>query len=630
MLYLALLASIKFTNLLLAAFAVVIVCMQELLRGRWHSALVFAVCFLGGFLALWMACGQSLYNIPMYLHNSWHISQGYQQAMGLPTPGQLLWIGLTVIAVLLVYSLLYLIGHCGTSGTLSRVALLAAFLYLAWKHGFVRSDEHLYIFFVSALLPIVAFPALLDDVSHRRWPSQLLLALAGVMCIWGVHSTGRQFGSEILWYKPSRFTDQLRQHYNVLTQWTAFRASYERHLEKEKKRYNLPHTREVIGQASIDVLGHEQAIALYNGFTYRPRPVFQSYSAYTQHLARLNDDFYHSSQAPAYALLQLHAIDNRFPPLDDSLLLRSFIYRYDYVHTERGFQLWQRRSQPLQEDRDTPDFLRRETIKLNQPLELGELTHKRLWATLSLQPSLLGRLRSTLYKPPIVQLKIEDTQGRRSTFRLPLSQAATGFILNPLIEHSADYVCFMMGIARRQVHALTLEVPKKYVPYFHETARLELSELPFAHSGGACHELAVQAYFWMFQSYPITYETPYVPQNVRIDDRDAVMLHAPSTMEFAMPDGATSISGAFGFVEGAYTGHGKTEGATFRILWQKGQQHVELYRRRLEPSTVPGDRGLQDFRVHLQGVTGGSLVLQTDPGANNSWDWTVWTAIKID
>jgi hypothetical protein len=146
----------------------------------------------------------------------------------------------------------------------------------------------------------------------------------------------------------------------------------------------------------------------------------------------------------------------------------------------------------------------------------------------------------------------------------------------------------------------------------------------------ASHDQLMRVAFRVFQSYPINYETPLTPQEVQIDGRPAVMMHAPSTMEFVVPESATTVSGAFGFAKGAYTGSGQTDGAIFRILWQDGQQHIELYQRRLDPLTVPGDRGLQDFHVDLKGLSGGKLVLQVDPGSNTNWDWTVWTAIKID
>ena len=147
MLFLALLASIKFTYLILGSFTVLIVCVQELLQGRWHIALRLAACFLAGFLVLWMACGQSLYNLPIYLYNSWHISQGYQQAMGLPTPGQPFWLGITVLAALSAYGLLYLIRHFGNIP--HPVSLrLAGYVYLpgleAWFRALRRAHVHFF------------------------------------------------------------------------------------------------------------------------------------------------------------------------------------------------------------------------------------------------------------------------------------------------------------------------------------------------------------------------------------------------------------------------------------------------------------------------------------------------------
>lgn len=491
-LFLALLAMIKFTNLLLATFSVVIFCLQELFRGRWHIAIFHATFFFAGFLVLWIACGQNPINLPMYLYNSWQISQGYQQTMGVLTPVQPFWLGITVLITLSFYGLLYLVLNFDKPHTLSRFTLLAAFIFFVWKHGFNRSDNHMFIFFVSALLPVISFPALLDDPPHRRWLSQSLLTLAGILCVLGIHSTNIHLGrSDAISDATSRFINRLWRHYDFIGHWKFFHTNYDIELEKEKQQFNLPHTREIIDQAPIDVIGYEQVIVLYNGFTYRPRPVFQSYSTFTPQLARLNDDFYRSSQAPEYVLFKIQTIDNRFPTLDDSLLLRSFPNYYEYVHTERGFQLWKRRLQPQLEGGVLTSLLRSENIKLNQSLKLGELANKRLWVTIRLKPSWLGRIRDFIYKLPMVSLTVEDTQGQHSTFRLTLPQAATGFILNPLIQDNADYLCFSIGTGNRQVRALTIEVPEKNRKFFSETVYLELSELPPVSNLGSsfnCHD----------------------------------------------------------------------------------------------------------------------------------------------
>ena len=84
--------------------------------------------------------------------------------------------------------------HVNKSHTLSRFVLLTVFMYLVWEHGFVRSDGHMFIFFANALLTVIAFPALLDDLPHRHWPAQVLLGLASLLCVWGLHSTGMQVG----------------------------------------------------------------------------------------------------------------------------------------------------------------------------------------------------------------------------------------------------------------------------------------------------------------------------------------------------------------------------------------------------------------------------------------------------
>ena len=63
-LFLALLASTKFTHFILTSFSVLIVCTQALLRGRWHKALLLSACFLAGYLALWIACGHKRGSLP--------------------------------------------------------------------------------------------------------------------------------------------------------------------------------------------------------------------------------------------------------------------------------------------------------------------------------------------------------------------------------------------------------------------------------------------------------------------------------------------------------------------------------------------------------------------------------------
>jgi hypothetical protein len=493
-LVLSLLAGIKFTFFIGAVFFVLLAALQSVLRGRRLRALCLASCFTVGYVCVWLGCGQRIGNLGLYLRNSWDLARGYHAAMALHTPAYPFWLSMGTLVGLAIYVVLHLGPSRRRSGVLFPLVGLSVFLYLTWKHGFVRSDGHMLFFFITALLPVVGFPALLGDGGRGQRVAQAVLVATAVLAVWGIYRVDAQLKrGNVLRAGPADFQRKLGRQARLLGGLGSYRLEYARDLDAERRRLDLPATRSVIGRGSIDVLGYEQAIALYNGFRYRSRPMLQSHLVFTPYLARLNEDFYRSDRAPAYALLKIQTIDGRFPALDDPLLLRSFLYRYDYAHTEHGFQLWKQRARPLREGGDPLRVLGRATLRLNEPWRLGSLRDHRLWATLRLRPSWAGQVRDALYKPPLVTLVIEDTRGRHSAFRLTLPQAAIGFILNPVIEDGDDYLCFAAGAAKRQVAALTLRVARPDTGFFSASADLELAELPPAPRRGSCDPIEPEA-----------------------------------------------------------------------------------------------------------------------------------------
>ena len=102
-------------------------------------------------------------------------------------------------------------------------------------------------------------------------------------------------------------------------------------------------------------------------------------------------------------------------------------------------------------------------------------------------------------------------------------------------------------------------------------------------------------------------------------------------MVFALPAGATTISGQFGFLPGAYTNGNKTDGAQFTVYWTDGTRRIDLFQKFLDPMTWAEDRGLQHFSADLHELSGGRLCLEIGPGPeqNAACDWTGWTNILI-
>ncbi len=625
--FLALLAVVKFTNLMLCGFVVLCAVGHSLWARRNREAALHAATFFGGFLLIWMLCGQNPLNLPAYFLHSLQISSGYQEAMGIDGGWPALWKGIVVGAALAGYILWHLWKQTDKPRAFAGCAMLAAFLYLSWKHGFVRADGHMIGFFYAALLPITAFPVLLRDDASMAWMRRWLMAPLGVLCLFGLYNALSGVITETLGVFQGRVFGNV---YNALN-LEKLRSGYNDRLGEQRGSGDMPKTRAIIGDRSVDVLGYEQSAAIFNRFNYQPRPVFQSYTVYTPVLARLNYDHYAGDRAPDFVLVKMHSLDGRLTSIDDSAVLALLMYRYEYVHTEKTYQLWRKRPDPFDPAAFAPKPLAEQTLPIGDLWDISAHAHQNLWIEIDARASLLGRARTFLYKPPVLSLVVEDTNGNRSTYRLPAPMGRAGFILNPLIEDLLGLVNFSGGDPERRVARVGVSLAEEDRAFYQPTAVFRLSTLEPTIAGQEFFREMNRERFNLFKTPPRAYEAQNPPSETMVDGEPAMILHAPSEMSFDVPRGATSITGKYGFMPGAYTEGGNTNGAEFIIRWSNGQEQAILLKRLLDPKEKADDRGLQAFNVDLSNRPAGRVYLSIQPGphGNNSWDWTVWSNIEI-
>ncbi len=487
-------SQIKFTDFTLSTALVLVVCAYCLWMRYWRNALLLALTFFTTFLVIWVLCGQQLANLPTYFINSWAISQSYQWAMAIPSPPTAFALGLIVLLSLVLYAFCHLKLNPDKPRAIANVLILGAFIYLNWKHGFVRSDGHMIGFFFCAMLPLVAYPSLLDDPDRFRHVHRWAFVLLLVLSILGTESALNGVTRGIFSLMESRFWDKL---YSV-SHWTNTRQLYRENLGAQRAGADLSQTHAVIGQSTVDILGVEQSVALLNRFNYKPRPVMQSYSTWNPRLAQLNYDFYASDEAPEYVLIKVQTIDDRLPVIDDSLVLRLLIYRYEFVRGEKGFLLWKKKSGPFDATQFDPKPLHTEMLPVGQSLSLQPWSDRPLWLKIDLKPSPLGAARVFFYKPPMVQLVVKNAAGNNRSFLLPVTMAQTGFIVSPLIDDPASLMEFAANRSKRQVGSVHLEIAPEDQKYFADAAEFSLSELPIPDSG--------EKYF----SYTLSQHVPYV------------------------------------------------------------------------------------------------------------------------
>jgi hypothetical protein len=97
---------------------------------------------------------------------------------------------------------------------------------------------------------------------------------------------------------------------------------------------------------SVDVYPTEQAMVLAHGLQYRPRPVFQSYMAYTPALEAANAAALRGPAAPDWVLFHLRPIDGRLPALDDAASWPELLARYRWAGVAGDMAVLQRRADP--------------------------------------------------------------------------------------------------------------------------------------------------------------------------------------------------------------------------------------------------------------------------------------------
>jgi hypothetical protein len=621
---LAILALIKFTNMMLAGFAVLCVAAHHIWRRRWVDLAVSSGSFVLSFLAGWLLCRQDLANIPAYVLTSLNASSGYGEGMALYEQPLVLAIGLGGALTLAVYYLLSLWGRRDLPLALASMLIAAASTFMNWKHGYTRADGHVFAHYISCLLVPVTFPVLLADDGPFPRIKAALLWIVAACSIWGILAVLPASITDA----PAAWNYNLKKTINSLGELSVLKRNARAEFDTVAQPHIMPGIRTKVGNYSIDMIGNEQAYLIFNHFNYTPRPVFQSYLPYTAELMRLNEAFFQSERAPLFVLHKMDTIDYRLPPLEDSLSTRYLYYHYSYVMEERGMQLWRRN--PPDPSLDGQTLLSESTVEFGQSVPVPDHGDTPIWCEVVARPSLLGSARAFLYKAPILTMEVTDAGGFKSTYRVIRRMAEAGFMIYPYFTSGYNVQRFMAGEPAQRVQSFALQMPLDQRKYFQSGITVKFYTLkPIPRTPGI-QSGSPEEKFRVFDRVPVYANALYPIAILQEGDKEVLFAHPPSTIEFQVNFPATRVSGKFGFAAGAYKPPNLTDGAEFIIEWIGAEGSTQLFKRLLAPAYIAADRGMQSFDLAIpQG--GGRLVLRITPGPNNdlAFDWTYWTDVKF-
>jgi hypothetical protein len=619
------LSQLKFTYLMISSAAVLTSMACWALRGTWARVGALALGYLCAVAAAWAAAGQNLGNLYPYVRRSIEISSGYADAMGTDESWATFLSGAALALLCLAFLWEVFRKAPERAFGLCASGFLAFLLFVVWKESFIRADlvtlgGHVFGFFTSLLILGPALPGLFFPGRRWHWfDSSIVLCLVAVACF------------DPGYYRQGPRVNWQRVYGNMMTlrHLSARPAEWQSSLESASDAEALPAVRAAVGRGTVDVYNFNIGKAFLNNLNVSARPIFQSYSAYTPSLEGWNLRFYQSERAPDYLLWNDAGVDARYPGQDDGRIVAALPGHYEPVLSEKGYWLFRKLSPISRSPLELRMILKR-TLTLSEELKLPEGINHALWISVQAEPNNLGRLRSLLYKPAIINISVTDINGSRSTWRMLPRMSADGFMLAPRLEAGSDLVSLMHGDARTWVSSLHFEAPAGQDEYWsHMDVKVyQMPGLPI-NPGSPYNAWAVNLGIFDRPAISVASEKPLA---IFEDPEKKLLVHAPGEVVFAVPTAARWVSLKFGIRSGAYTDGGNTDGVEFSIYaeWTTGRRE-RLWTRYLNPVSVPGDRGTQRIDLAIPADAPARLVLRTGTGPANDdrWDWSYLSGVRF-
>jgi len=196
-----------------------------------------------------------------------------------------------------------------------------------------------------------------------------------------------------------------------------------------------------VGKSTIDVYPWNTHLLVENRFNYHPRPVFQSYTAYTPYLENLNFEFINSDSAPQFVAYEFESIDGRYPLFDEPKLNLVLTRNYNLVDTftsgARNILLLEKKkgAKPVKLEK-----VREYNQKLSDPIIPKDGMFYEIHSTFNLN----GKLNGLLDHAPALFLAIHSTDGAHM-YRTSPNLLQSGIFSTWQIKNTEEFKIFMLN-----------------------------------------------------------------------------------------------------------------------------------------------------------------------------------------
>lgn len=410
-------------------------------RKRWAMVAGLALVPALTLIVAWLVAGQPFNGLYDFVVSMVPVISGYTDAMSLDFFGEPSFFkSARDVAVYVVLSvvMLFVLVKSSRQGILEKFYLLAVaalFLLVVFKATFVRHGDHP----AAAAVGLLYFGGIVGFLATRKaWIVCLLLGGSGFYYI--ADHDGKFAINKWPEIIKKRYADGLIGVYSRFVNASGLNIEYEDTIAAMKQKNLVP-----LLPGSSDIYSYGQADLLVSGNLWSPRPVIQSYSAYTQGLAEKNSNHLRTANRPDNIFFRLEPIDGRLPSLEDGVSWVAMRDNYDAIGMVNGMAVLRKRDNFEAASRESG--AKENTYDVSQDVDLST-SGAPLFLSIDLELTPIGRVLSALFKPPPLALELTFSDGNKEEYRVIAGMMRSGFFVSPRVRTTGEFYLLQSGNTR--------------------------------------------------------------------------------------------------------------------------------------------------------------------------------------
>ena len=228
---------------------------------------------------------------------------------------------------------------------------------------------------------------------------------------------------------------------------------FDRRISEIKKRSPFPKM-----EGTVDIYSFDQSGLIASGNSWNPRPVFQSYSAYTPELAEKNKRHLAGESGPDSVIFKIQPIDGRLPALEDGASWPILLSNYEPASFSNS-HLVLKKGRAAKFSLDKAEILQQREYSFGEKINLPE-TDGAIYAKIHLKKTFLGEVLNLIYKPSELKIRFVMEGGVEREYRMIANMADSGFVVSPLVEATEEFGLLFAGpgvLREKKVSSITIE-----------------------------------------------------------------------------------------------------------------------------------------------------------------------------